>query len=672
MCVSCVSPSFANSLNGRVNANTKGEVEVSEAAYPKSKSNEGSKSNELRNRLHQLRIDRNQNATTRKLRVDTSVQAANPEGEVEVSEAAYPKSKSNEGSKSNELRNRLHQLRIDRNQNATTRKLRVDTLVQAPNPEGSRNQDRFPQPLPKPEPLPSKPTIPVQPTQTPESSPLPAAGTIQVEKIQVSGSTIFDAATINAIAKPVEGRVVSLEELLHVADAISQLYLDRGYITSRAILTNQEIRNGLVQIQVIEGSLEKIEVQGTKRLNPDYVRSRIALATGKPLSTSALEDQLRLLRSDPLLENIEASLRSSSGLGQSILVVRVTEAKTFDSAFSVDNYSPPSVGSERLGVSTNFRNLTGIGDEFAAAYYRSTRGGSNIYDFSYRLPLNAMNGALQLRTSFNNNKVVQAPFDIFDIRGESQLYEINYRQPLVRTSNQEFALSLGFSLQNGQTFTFAGPTPFGLGPDQDGNSRTRIIKFGQDYLRRDSQGAWTLRSLFSLGTGIFDATVNSDSIPDGRFFSWLTQVQRVQRLSSNNLLIAQAELQLTPDGLLPSQQFIIGGGQSLRGYRQNVRAGDNGVKLSLENRITVQKDASGNPLLQFAPFFDTGVVWNVNDNPNQLQKQKFLAGVGLGVQWQPIPKMNVRLDYALPLVNLDDRGKNAQDDGFYFSVGYRL
>jgi hemolysin activation/secretion protein len=547
-----------------------------------------------------------------------------------------------------------------------------ETLAQAPNPSGDTNRERFPQSAPIPEPLPSETQKPLPSIPSPEPSVTPDKGSIQVEKIEVTGSTIFNAEQLKSITKPIEGRSVSIEELTKVADVITQLYLERGYITSRAILANQGSNPGVVKIQVIEGSVEKIEIQGTKRLNPNYVRSRIALSTAKPLSTANLEDQLRLLRSDPLLENIEASLRSGSGLGQSILVVRVTEAKTFDSAFSIDNYSPPSAGSERLGVSTNFRNLTGIGDELAAAYYRTTRGGSNIYDFSYRLPLNAMNGALQVRTSFNNNKVIQPPFDIFDIRGESQLYEISYRQPVVKRSNEEFALSLGFNLQNGQTFTFAGPTPFGLGPDKDGNSRTRILKFGQDYLRRDSQGAWSLRSLFSLGIGIFDATINSDSIPDGRFFSWLVQAQRVQRLGSNNLLIAQAELQLTPDGLLPSQQFIIGGGQSLRGYRQNARAGDNGVKFSLENRITVQKDGNGNPLLQFAPFFDTGVVWNVSNNPNQLQKQKFLAGVGLGVEWQPIPKMNVRLDYALPLINLDDRGINAQDDGFYFSVGYRL
>ncbi|MEH1829924.1 MAG: ShlB/FhaC/HecB family hemolysin secretion/activation protein [Nostoc sp.] len=545
-------------------------------------------------------------------------------------------------------------------------------LAQAANPEGDPNRQRFPQSAPTPEPLPPETKTPVQPIPTPEPSAVPAIESIQVKKIEVTGSTILNSEQLNSITKPVEGRSVSLEELRQVADAITQIYLDRGFITSRAILVDQAITNGVVQIRVIEGGVEKIEIQGTKRLNPDYVRSRVALGASKPLSTANLEDQLRLLRTDPLLSNVEASLRTGNEVGQSILVVRVTEADAFDGSVSIDNYSPPSVGSERLGFNASYRNLTGIGDELAAAYYRTTQGGSNIYDFSYRVPLNAMNGTLQLRTTINNNKVVQEPLNAFDIRGESQLYEISYRQPLVRSPREEFALSLGFTVQNGQTFTFAGPTPFGFGPDTEGNSRTRVIKFGQDYVRRDVNGAWALRSLFSLGLGSFDATINPDPVPDGRFFSWLAQVQRVQRLTNDNLLIAQAEVQLTPNGLLPSQQFVIGGGQSLRGYRQNARAGDNGVRFSLEDRITLEKDESGNSMVQIAPFFDSGVIWNVNDNPNQLQKQKFLAGVGLGVLWEPLPNLNMRLDYGLPLINLDDRGENAQDHGFYFSVGYRI
>ncbi|MBD2447588.1 ShlB/FhaC/HecB family hemolysin secretion/activation protein [Nostoc sp. FACHB-152] len=548
------------------------------------------------------------------------------------------------------------------------------SLAQAPNPAGNPNQDRFPQPGTIPEPLlpQSEPPIQPAPTPTPEIPTSESSQTIRVEKIIVIGSTVFTAEKFKQITQPAEGRNVTIEELRKIADAITQLYLDIGYITSRAILVDQTVNNGVVEIRIIEGIVEKIEVQGTKRLNPEYVRSRLALGTGKPLLTSALEDQLRLLRADPLLSNVEASLRAGSGVGRSILIVRVTEAQNFNAFLGVDNYSPPSIGSERLGVNASYRNLSGNGDEIAASYYRTTQGGADIFDFNYLVPLNPMNGTLQLRTSFNNTNVVQEPFKSLDISGESQLYEISFRQPLLRTPREEFALSLGFTAQNGQTFTFAGATPFGFGPDEEGNSRTRVIKFGQDYVRRDVNGAWALRSLLSFGLGIFDATINSDPIPDGRFFSWLAQVQRVQSLSTDNILIAQAELQLTPNGLLPSQQFVVGGGQSVRGYRQNVRAGDNGVRFSLEDRLTVQRDVAGNATLQVAPFFDMAYIWNVDDNPNTLQRQKFIAGLGLGVLYQPLPQLDIRLDYGVPLVDLDDRGRNAQDDGFYFSVGYRL
>jgi hemolysin activation/secretion protein len=540
------------------------------------------------------------------------------------------------------------------------------------NLQPDSNQNRFLQPVPTPIPAPNSTESPVLPTPTSEPTPDVNVVPIQVNRIEVTGSTVLSSEQLNRITKPFEGSTVSFQELTSVIDEINQLYLEQGYTNSRAILEAQTIANGIVQIRVVEGTLERIEVEGTQRLNPNYVRSRVNLGVGTPLNTTKLEEQLRLLRADPLFKNVEATLRSGSEPGQSILVVRVTEADPFEASVSFDNYSPPSVGSERLGINTSYRNLTGNGDELAASYYRTTTGGADVFDFSYRIPLNAMNGTLQLRAAPNRNEVTQSPFDEFDIRGESQLYEISYRQPLIRSLREEFALSLGFAYQSGQTFTFAGPTPFGFGPDERGVSRTSVIKFGQDYLRWDSLGAWSLRSQFSLGTGLFNATTNPDSIPDARFISWLGQVQRVQLLNKNNLLILQADLQLTPDALLPSQQFIIGGGQSLRGYRQNVRAGDNGLRFSVEERMTLQRDEAGNAIFQLAPFVDLGTIWNVSDNPNNLQKQRFLASVGLGLLWQPLSNLSVRLDYGLPLVNLDDRGENVQDSGFYFSVNYKL
>jgi hemolysin activation/secretion protein len=183
-----------------------------------------------------------------------------------------------------------------------------------------------------------------------------------------------------------------------------------------------------------------------------------------------------------------------------------------------------------------------------------------------------------------------------------------------------------------------------------------------------------LRSLFSIGTGLFGATINPSPEPDGRFFSWLGQVQRVQILNENNFLIVGADIQLTPDSLLPSQQFVIGGGQSLRGYRQNIRAADNGVRFSIEDRITLERNEAGAAIFQLAPFFDAGIVWNVDDNPINpfLPSQRFLAGIGLGVIWEPQPRLTLRFDYGYPLVNLKDRGENAQDNGIHFSVRYQF
>ncbi|MGB7378833.1 MAG: ShlB/FhaC/HecB family hemolysin secretion/activation protein [Rivularia sp. (in: cyanobacteria)] len=179
-------------------------------------------------------------------------------------------------------------------------------------------------------------------------------------------------------------------------------------------------------------------------------------------------------------------------------------------------------------------------------------------------------------------------------------------------------------------------------------------------------------SQFSIGTGLLDATTNDNPLPDSRFVSWLGQIQRVQRLSKNQLLIVQGDLQLTPDSLLPSEQFIIGGGQSLRGYRQNARSGDNGFRLLVEDRITLDSSEAGLTKLAIAPFFDMGAVWNHPDNPNDLANQTFLASLGLGVLWSPIPNLNLRLDYAYPFVDLDDRGENLQDNGLYFNLNYQF
>lgn len=556
----------------------------------------------------------------------------------------------------------------------------LPTLVSQTFPQANPpdpNTDRFPQPLPDLTPDPETQPVLEGTPEPGQSLPSPGSGvTVEITRIEVLGSTAYDAETLAEITAPFENRPLTLEELQSVADQVTQLYLNDGYITSRAVLVDQEIVNGVVQIQVIEGVLAEITIEGTERLSRDYLEDRIRLGAKVPLRTDQLEDQLRLLRVDPLIANIEASLRASDKVGQSVLGVRIVEAPNIVGSIGSDNYSPESVGGQRTRAAVSYNNLMGNGESLTGTWDRSYIGGSDVFRLTYKMPVNARNGTVQFQTTTDRNEITQKPFDVFDISGKTDRYDFTYRQPIIRNPRQELALSIGFAYQKSQTFVLNTPTRIGTttGAETDGVTRTSIVKFSQDFVRRDASGAWAFQSQFSFGTDWLGATTQDDDIPDGQFFSWLSQGQRVQRLNDNHLLIIQGDLQFASGPMLGSQQFVIGGGQSVRGYRQNARAADSGWRFSIEDRWTVRRNEAGRSLLQLAPFFDAGLVWNDRNNPNGLSSDKrFLAGVGLGLLWQPLPTLNVRVDYGVPLVGISDNGSDSlQSRGLYFTVGYNF
>jgi hemolysin activation/secretion protein len=502
----------------------------------------------------------------------------------------------------------------------------------------------------------------------------------QTITLQIQGTMVLDRLMIlsdpkiSEILKQSQEKKLTKAEFItiyqEITKSLTQMYLNQGYITSKAVpQENLEIPvDGVITIPILEGRLKEIVLIGRGRLNPNYLCDRVGLGIGVPLNIIQVEEQLRLLRQNPLLSGIDGNLKNSGTAGLSILEVTVQESQPFSANLSFDNYSPISLGSERMGVSLGYKNPTGWGDDISATYYRSTTGGLNLADFTYRIPLNPMEGTLILQAIPTWTRVTQAPFDQFDITGTNPAYEISYRQPLVRNLQEEFAISVGFRYQDGETL--------GLGrPDLFGNSRTSVIKLDQDYVHRDPDGLWFFQSQFNFGTGLFNATQQSDaSLPDGSFFSWLGQGQRLQRLDENQLLIVQGSLQLTPDSLLPDYLFIIGGGQSVRGYVQNARSGDNGFRFSVEDRISLVRNEEDVSIFEVAPFMDMGSVWNSAGNPNQLPPKTFLISAGLGLIWNnafSLSGLNLRFDYGLPIIDLQSPVNNLQNDGIYFQVNYQ-
>ena len=497
--------------------------------------------------------------------------------------------------------------------------------------------------------------------------------------LTITGNTAFtkqqiiQIPTIETLVNNNQGKNVDLETFnqlyITLGNEITDYYLSQGYITSKAVVQPLETikENRKANILMIEGQLAEIKIRGREKLALSYICDRLFLAITSPLNIIELEKQLRLLSLDPIFDSIDAKLQPSGKPGLSLIVVTVKETDPWQFGIGIDNFSPPSIGSDRTGTFLENNNLTGRGDRLSVAYYRSTTDGGNTLDTMYKLPVNAEEGSLQIRVIPTWTRVTQDPLDAFNITGNKQIYEINFRQPLWRNLSDELALSVGFRYQNGQTLLNGE-----LAPIENARNRSTILQFGQDYLKRDEEGFWFLRSQFNWGIDLFDATITSDSSPDSRFFSWLFQGQRIQKWNENHLMIIQGELQLTTDSLLPDQWFIIGGGQSVRGYRQNIRFGDNGVRLSIEDRITIIKNEESQSTVEIAPFLDMGGVWFTSENNNSPRK-KFLMGTGLGLIWNNVANiegLNLRLDYGIPLIPLPHLGNNLQEDGFYFQINY--
>ena len=503
-----------------------------------------------------------------------------------------------------------------------------------------------------------------KPSQIPQNEVL-----IPVKRIDILGSSILTSVEIESLVAPLQNKSVTLNQLQEVTDKISQIYQDRNYITSRAVLIPQDIKDGIVTIQVREGSLERVDVKRAGdlvgRLNDSYIRDRVLQAGATPLNFANLEDALQLLRADPLIGDIRANLTTGSQANQSILQITVSEAKSFSIRPFFDNYGNTSTGIYRIGVNLQELNTTGNGDSILVGYTRS--GSADIYQLNYQYPINPQGGTLGFNFSAGQSPITEPPFDSLNILTDSQTYELAYRRPLLRSPREEFAIGISTAFENSGSYFGNRSFNFQNFKFDDGRSQSRVLRLSQDYLSRDPIGAWVLRSTFNMGLNVLGATIRNDGSPDGRFFYWGGQVLRVQRIGTDRDTLAffRLNMQFSGDQLLSLNRFSIGGAQSIRGYRQNQLTGDNGIQASVELQFPVARDEEGLATVKLLPFVEAGTIWNSSGVNSTNQS---LIGLGLGATYQPMRNLLLRLDYGIPLVNVSNSGNNLQDSGLYFSI----
>ncbi len=532
-------------------------------------------------------------------------------------------------------------------------------------------------PIPAP-PLPETPLSPLPPPEEllplPETPPPPSPNldipeTIFIQRFEIVGNTAFSSEELLAELKKqgLVGRELSFAELIQARSVITQYYVARGYVTSGALIPPQAIRDGVAQIQVIEGSLETINVEGNRRLNPGYIRSRLAIAGSTPLNINRLLEGLQLLQINPLIESISAELQSGIRPGSSVLQVQVAEADSFNTTVSLNNNRAPSVGSFQRRVQLAEGNLLGLGDSIGLQY--SNTDGSNEINGTYSLPINPRNGTVQFAFGTSWNRVIEPPFDELEIESNSRYYELTLRQPLYQSPNEELVIGLTASRQESQTelgINDIGRYRLLPGADQQGRTRISALRLSQEWTERSSWHVFAARSQFNLGLDLLDATINENA-PDSRFLSWRGQAQWVRLVARDTLLLIRGNVQLSDSPLVPVEQFGLGGQETVRGYRQDTLLTDNGALLSAEVRVPIVRVPELQGVLQVVPFVDVGTGWNsegTDPDPNTL------VGAGLGLAWQQGDNLSIRVDWGIPIVSVESGDRTLQENGLYFSVVY--
>jgi len=558
----------------------------------------------------------------------------------------------------------------------------VSDIVWAQVPFPSHPDSPIPPPIvPGPSPLPKelpKPESPV-PSILP-SAPVPerrgpiSTVKVYVREIRVMGSTAFTAEELAEVTGPYRDREITSEDIESLRVAMTLLYVKHGYSTSGAVVPDQAIVDGVLTIQIIEGKLKRIDVEGNYWFRSIYFTSRLQRNAGPPVNVHALQERLQLFQTDQRVERINAELRPGERLGESVMNVRVAERRPIKAWLEYNNFMAPAVGSNQVLGTIAHQNLLGFGDALSVRYGQSFGADSNAkgngtnpnLNVRYVAPFTPYDTTFAVDYRRVDFTVIESSVKPLDITGKFESIGFTLRQPIIRTPSKEFALALTGESRSFRTSLLGSPFEFQSG-STNGESEVSALRFSQEYVHRTQAQVVSALSRMSFGLPVLGATVNSG--PDqatGEFFSWLGQTQLVRRLNPTNIiLLARADLQLTNKHLFIMEQMAVGGRYSVRGYREFTLLGDNAFLGSLETRIPVYTSAVGEELIYLVPFFDYGRSWNtgvVNPSP------EWLASVGVGAIWNFWRGSRFEVYWGQRLNHVPNPHTNVQDEGVHLQL----
>lgn len=466
-----------------------------------------------------------------------------------------------------------------------------------------------------------------------------------VKAIAITGNTLLPTERLHALVADSEGKQLTLGDLAELADRISAVYHHAGYPLARAYVPAQTLHDGVVTIAVVEARYGKVVLQNRSAVDDGPLNATLApLAPGKPVSNHQLERSLLLLSDIPGAVT-GSVVKPGEEPGTSDLLVDVTSAPRYTGTLGLDDFGNRYTGRARLGGNFNVNGLLHRGDllDFSAL---SSGGGMNYFQGGYRYLLNGQGTTLRGAVSTLHYHL-QNGLEALDAHGSALVGSLALSQPFIRSTAGNLYGQIEFDhrlLKDDIELAFI---------DNDRHANVWVATLAGD--QRDANGITNFNLSGSYGKVTYtDALAELidrlTSRTEGTYVKYSASVSRLQQLDADNAFYLGYSRQWANRNLDTSEQFFLGGPNTVRGYDTGALAGSQGDLFSVEFRHDFS--LPGMPgRWQAALFGDTGRV--------QIYKNPFIDDVnsgrvssaGLGLHWTGPRSWSIGATIAKPIGN---------------------
>lgn len=482
-----------------------------------------------------------------------------------------------------------------------------------------------------------------------------------IKKINVFGFTLVSQKEIEGIIKLFENKELSLSELQKIADLITDIYRQKGYVTSRAYLPPQKIEEGILEIRVLEGITGSLEIKGNRYFKTSLLKKKITLKKGEPFNYNILRKDLAKINEHPD-RTARAVLMPGKEPGATDIVLEVKDRLPIHIGFDWDNFGSRYIEKDRYRVTLTHNNLLGWDDILTLQYQLAEADAYCLASLRYLLPIteNLNLGFFMARTKLNLGR----EYEDLDARGKSRLYSIYLIQSLIEEENIDLSLNLGFDYKD--IFNFQ------LG-EETSRDRLRVAKMGLDLDLTDKLGRTLITNEIDFGIpniigGLKEKDIRASRPGSGgKFIKNVINLLRLQKMPFNSTLLWKNQFQFSPYILTAAEQFQIGGIANVRGYPPAEHVGDKGYATTLEWSFPVYfipkdikvplSEAKLYDALRVVTFYDWANVDLRRPQAGE-EKKETLSSFGFGLRFNLPEDFSLRLDLAWPLHKTPSDGRH--------------